>query len=135
MPVPQAGLGRAGGGAHRRPVTGNPPLGGALAENALPGAQGTRWGGSRFSRLCGLVSLSVQTRSRIIEWQGLEGTLKPIWFQPPCHEQGHLPPDQVAQSSIQPGLEHCKGGGSHSFSGQPVPVFHNPHGEEFLPSI
>jgi len=42
----------------------------------------------------------------------------------PCHEQGHLPPDQVAQSSIQPGLEHCQGGGSHSFSGQPGPVFH-----------
>ena len=43
---------------------------------------------------------------RIIEWLGLEGTLKITWFQPPCHEQGHLPPDQVAQSSIQPGLRH-----------------------------
>jgi len=72
---------------------------------------------------------------RIIEWFGLEGTLKIIWFQPPCHEQGHLPPDQAAQSSIQPGLEHCQGGGSHSFSGQPGPVFHHPHGEEFLPNI
>jgi len=51
----------------------------------------------------------------------LEGTLNIIWFQPPCHEQGHLPLDQVAQSSIQPDLEHCQGGGSHSFSGQPVP--------------
>jgi len=40
---------------------------------------------------------------RIIEWYGLEGTLKIIWFQPPCHEQGHLPLDQVAQSPIQPG--------------------------------
>jgi len=30
----------------------------------------------------------------------LKGTLKFIWFQPPCHEQGHLPLDQVAQSSI-----------------------------------
>jgi len=30
----------------------------------------------------------------------------------PCHEQGHLPLDQVAQSSIQPGLEHCQGGAS-----------------------
>jgi len=63
---------------------------------------------------------------RIIERLVLEGTLKIIWFQPPCHEQGHLPPDQVAQSSIQPGLEHCQAGGSHSFSGQPVPVFHHP---------
>jgi len=25
-------------------------------------------------------------------------TLKIIWFQTPCHEQGHLPLDQVAQS-------------------------------------
>ena len=72
---------------------------------------------------------------RIVEWFGLEGTLKIIWFQPPCHEQGHLPPDQVAQSSIQPGLEHCQGGGSHSFSGQPGPGPHHPHGEEFLPYI
>ena len=72
---------------------------------------------------------------RIIEWFVLEGTLKIIWFQPPCHEQAHLPPDQVAQSSIQAGLEHCQGGGSHRFSGQPVPLPHCPHGEEFLPNI
>jgi len=65
----------------------------------------------------------------------LEGTLKIIWFQPPCHEQGHLPLEQVTQSSIQPGLEHCQGGGSHSFSGQPVSVPHYLHGEEFLPNI
>ena len=72
---------------------------------------------------------------RIIEWQGLEETLKIIRFQPPCHEQGHLALDQVAQSSIQPGLEHCQGGGIHSFSVQPVPVPHHPQGEEFLPNI
>jgi len=54
----------------------------------------------------------------------LEGTLKIIWFQSPCHEQGHLPPDQVAQSSIQPGPEHCQGGGKVH------PIFHvsySPH--------
>jgi len=49
---------------------------------------------------------------RIIEWFGLEVTLKISWFQPPCHEQGHLPLDQVAQSPIQPGLEHFQGGAS-----------------------
>jgi len=65
----------------------------------------------------------------------LEGTFKIIWFQVPCHEQGHLPLDQLAQSSIQPGLEHFHGGGRHTFSGKPVPVFHRPHGEEFLPNI
>jgi len=62
---------------------------------------------------------------RIIEQFGLEGTLQIIKFQPPCHGQGHLPLDQVAQSPIQPGLEHCQGGDSHSFSGQPVPVPHH----------
>ena len=56
-------------------------------------------------------------KHRIIEWFGLEGTLKIIWFQAICHGQGHLPVDQVAQSPIQPGLEHCQGGGIHSFSG------------------
>ena len=76
-----------------------------------------------------------QADHRILEWFGLEGTLKTIWFQPPCHEQGHLPPAQGAQSSIQPGLEHCQGGGSHSFSGQPGPGPHYPHGEEFLPNL
>jgi len=68
---------------------------------------------------------------RIVEWFGLEGTLKIIWFQPLCHGQGHLQLDQAAQSPLQPGLEHFQGGGSHSFSGQPVPVPHHPHSEEF----
>jgi len=36
-------------------------------------------------------------------WAGR--TSKFIWFQPPCHGQGHLSLDQVAQSSIHPGLE------------------------------
>ena len=31
-------------------------------------------------------------RHRTIEWFGLEGTSKIIWFQPPCHQQGLLPP-------------------------------------------
>jgi len=66
---------------------------------------------------------------------GLEGTLTLILFQTPCHGQGPLPPDHVAQSSIQPGLEPCQGGGSHSFSGQPGPGPHHPHGEEFHPHI
>ena len=65
---------------------------------------------------------------RIREWFGLERTIKIIWFHHPCHKHGHLPPAQGAQSSIQPGLEHCQGGGSHSFSGQPGPGPHHPHG-------
>ncbi|NXN59955.1 POGZ protein, partial [Rynchops niger] len=58
---------------------------------------------------------------------GLEGTLKIIQFHPPCHGQGHLPLDQVAQSPIQPGLKTFQGWGFHPRSGQPVPVSHHPH--------
>ena len=36
---------------------------------------------------------------------------------------------------IQPGLEHCQGWGIHNLSGQPVPVPHHPHGEEFLHNV
>ena len=42
---------------------------------------------------------------RSIEWFGLEGTIKGHLLQLPCHEQGHLPLDQVAQNPIQPDLE------------------------------
>jgi len=85
--------------------------------------------------LCINLSININLFQRITEWFGLEGTLKIIWFQPPCHKQGHLPLDEVAQSSIPPGLEHCQGGGSHSCSGQPIPVFHHPQTKEFLPNI
>jgi len=50
----------------------------------------------------------------------LEAILKIIQFQPLCHGQGHLAPDQVTQRPIQPGLEHFQGGGSQNFAGQPV---------------
>jgi len=57
----------------------------------------------------------------------LEGNFKIIQLQPHCFRQGHLSPDQVAQSPIQPGLECIHGGGIHSFIAQPVPVSHHPH--------
>uniref|UniRef100_A0A672TZU8 Dedicator of cytokinesis 1 n=1 Tax=Strigops habroptila TaxID=2489341 RepID=A0A672TZU8_STRHB len=48
-------------------------------------------------------------------------------FPTPCHGQGHLPLEQVAPSPcVQPGLEHCQGWGSHSFSGHPVPAPQHP---------
>ena len=71
----------------------------------------------------------------ITEWFGLDGALQVTQFQPPCHGQGHLPPDQVAPSPIQPGLEPCQGGGSHSFSEQPGPGPHHSQREEYLPRI
>ena len=48
------------------------------------------------------------------------------------HGQGHLPLDQVAQSPVQPGLEHFQGGDILIFSGQHVPVPHHPLSKEFL---
>jgi len=45
----------------------------------------------------------------------------------------NLPFDQVAQSPIQPGLEHFQGGGIHSFSGQTLSVLHHPHSKKYLP--
>jgi len=38
----------------------------------------------------------------------------------PCYVQGRQPPDQAAQSHIQPGLECLQGWGIHSLLGQPV---------------
>ena len=40
-----------------------------------------------------------------------------IEFQPPCYVQGHQPPDQAAQSHIQPGLECLQGWGIHNLLG------------------
>jgi len=71
---------------------------------------------------------------RIIEWFGLEGTIQDTRFQALCHWQGYPPLDQVAQRPIQPGLEHCQGGGIHSYSVQPVPVPHHSHSREFIPN-
>ena len=63
---------------------------------------------------------SDQFNHRIIEWPGLKRTTMVIEFQPPCYVQCHQPPDQAAQSHIQPGLECLQGWGIHSLLGQPV---------------
>jgi len=55
------------------------------------------------------LEIGQKSNHRTIEWFGLEGTFKIIWFQLPSNRQGHLPLDGVAQSPIQPGLECCKG--------------------------
>ena len=55
-------------------------------------------------------------------------------LQPPRHRQGHQPLhlilDQVAQSPIQPDLEHLQGWGIHNLCGQPVPAPHHSHSKE-----
>jgi len=53
-----------------------------------------------------------------------------------CHVQDCQPPDQAAQSHIQPGLECLQGWGIHNLLGQPVPVCHHPLcGEKLPPNI
>ena len=64
-------------------------------------------------------------------WVGKDLKAHPV--STPCHGQGHLPPDQVAPSPVQPSPEHCQGWGIYHFSGHPVPAPHHPHREELVP--
>jgi len=68
--------------------------------------------------VCLLVFLSVFCwyffHHRIIEWPGLKRTTMIMEFQPPCYVQGRQPPDQAAQSHIQPGLDCLQGWGIHN---------------------
>jgi len=75
------------------------------------------------------------SKHRTIAWFELERAFKDRLSQSSCHGPGHLPLDQVAQSPTQPGLEHFQGGGSHNFSGQPVPEPYHPHRKKFLPYV
>ena len=79
---------------------------------------------SVFFFICCTLHFIESLNHRIIEWPGLKRTTVIIEFQPPCYGQGHQPPDQAAQSHIQPGLECLQGWGIHSLLGQPVPVCH-----------
>ena len=51
---------------------------------------------------CFLSQNSIRTCHGILEWPGLKRTTMINGFQPPCYVQGHQPPDQAAQSHIQP---------------------------------
>lgn len=63
----------------------------------------------------------------------VERDLKDHLVLTPLPRQARFPLDQVAQSSMQPGLEHLQEWGIHSFSGQSIPVPQHPHSKE-LPS-
>jgi len=80
---------------------------------------------------------------RITEWFGLEGTLKIIRFQPPCHEQGHLlldaareGPDGVRHPGANPPptqthtppapTTHPGGRAAPRLSPRPVPQYSSP---------
>ena len=82
-----------------------------------------------------LLMKSYKDNYRIIEWFGLEGTIKGHLVQSPCSEQGYLLLDQVAQSPVQPGLECFQGWGFYHLSGQPLPMFHHLHHKTFVPFV
>jgi len=52
-----------------------------------------------------------------------------------CLGSSDLNPFPGTPLGDQPGLEHCQGGDSHSFSGQPGPVSQHPYSKKFLPYI
>jgi len=83
------------------------------------GTVGALWAHQKQSGLSTGQAASLQkgrnlSPHRIIEWVGLEATVKPTrftHFHPPA--MGWLPPPaQAAQVPIQPGLEHLQGWGS-----------------------
>ena len=76
-------------------------------------------------------TLGLQTINKITEWLMLEGTIKPIQFQPPCLGQGCHTLDQAAQGLIQSGPECLQRWGTHNLSGQP----HSPLSKKSLPNI
>lgn len=51
----------------------------------------------------------------------------------PCSEQCRLP--QAADDHVQSGFEYLQGWRTHSFSGQPAPVFDSTHMENLLPGM
>lgn len=86
-------------------------------------------------RLCNNKNKQVAEINRIIEWLGLEGTLRdhliPTFL--PC--SGTLSARPGCSKPIWPGLQHFYGWGMHNFSGQPIPVSHPPLSKEFIPYI
>ena len=79
---------------------------------------------------CYVEELACQKMNHRMVWVGRDLIDHPV--PTPCPGQGPLPPDPAASSPVQPSLEHCQGGGSHSFSGQPGPGPHHPQSKEFL---
>jgi len=124
-----------------------------LAGSPMGSAEGRRGHGSPKGALClwelGWMVLTgpfqletfydsftmVTWNHRTMEWFGWEGTFKGHLVQRCCHEQGHLHPDQVAQSPVHPGLECFQRSGINHLSGQLVLGFHHPQHEKLPPYI
>jgi len=64
----------------------------------------------------------------------LAGTANYTQFQP-LPQAELLPLSSASQGPVQPGLEYVQRWGTHSFSGQPVPVPHHPESKKIPPNI
>ena len=67
----------------------------------------------------------IKNKHRIIEWHGLEGTLKITQFQPPCHGQGCPPPVQLPRAPSNLALSTSRDGAPQLLWAA-VPVPHRP---------
>lgn len=72
-------------------------------------------------------TLTALQNYRTEELFGLERAFKYQRIQPPCHRLGCLSLAHVAQSPIQPDLEHLQCWSIHNLPGQPIPVSHHHH--------
>jgi len=72
-------------------------------------APGEPWKDVNYLNKC-LSKLASLSSNKFIESQNGLGWKGPHLIPKPCHGQGHLPPDQFAQSLVQPGLEHFQEG-------------------------
>jgi len=91
--------------ARRGSVCAERDLKGTCVTSVLPATSATL---CASVRICPRVGRGGHTLGdhRVTECFGLEGTFRGHLPQPSCSEQGHLQPDQVAQSPVPPGLEY-----------------------------
>ena len=80
------------------------------------------------------LSLGPQKVHRIMEWFGLEGTLKDL-VQPPGHGQGHLSLGQVTESPVHLTLNTSKDGASTTSLGDLFQCLTTLIVKKFLPYI
>ena len=56
---------------------------------------------------CYHLQINIESQNPRMAWVEKEHSAHPV--ATPCYVQGHQPPDQAAQSHIQPGLEGIQG--------------------------
>ncbi|NXD66409.1 PUM1 protein, partial [Eolophus roseicapillus] len=133
------------GGASQRPLTPNqnqqgqqtdPLVAAAAVNSALAFGQGLAAGMPGYPVLAPAAYYD-QTGALVVNAGARNGLGAPVRLVAPAPviiSSSAAQAEQLAPSPcVQPGLEHCQGWGSHSFSGHPVPVPQHPPREELVP--